>query len=199
MTDWVVHLIDAGGYWGIAFLMFLENVFPPIPSELIMGVGGIRAGQGRMEIFPLMLAGTIGSTLGNYAWYLAGRTLGFARLKPLIDRHGRWATIEWSHVEAIDNIFLAHGAKIIFFFRFMPAGRTLVSLPAGLFHMGHVRFLAWTFAGAAIWNAILVAVGYWLGWRFQSIDRFVGPITTAVLVLVVVAYLYRLATWKPRN
>ncbi len=136
MTDWILHLIDAGGYWGIGFLMVLENIFPPIPSELIMGIGGIRVGQGRMEMLPLLIAGTIGTTIGNYFWYLVGAKLGIARLKPLVVRYGRWATLEWRDVEALDNIFLRYGQIVVFVFRFMPAFRTMISLPAGLFRMG---------------------------------------------------------------
>ena len=141
MTDWVLRLIDAGGYWGIFLLMILENVFPPIPSELIMGIGGIRVGQGRMAMEWLLLAGTLGTTIGNYFWYLVGHILGFQRLKPLVGRYGRWATLEWRDVEALDHLFGKYGQVVVFVFRFLPAFRTMISLPAGLFRMGHLRFL----------------------------------------------------------
>jgi membrane protein DedA with SNARE-associated domain len=199
MTDWVVHLIDGGGYWGIAFLMFLENLFPPIPSELIMGIGGIRVGQGRMEMLPLMIAGTLGTTVGNYVWYLVGWALGIERLKPLVDRFGRWATLEWRTVEWINRMFEKYGQAIVFTFRFMPTFRTMVSLPAGLFRMGHVRFILWTAAGATIWNLILAWAGYLLGKRITEIDAYLGPITTVCVVLIVLFYIYRLITWKPRG
>jgi membrane protein DedA with SNARE-associated domain len=198
MTNWVFHLIDAGGYWGIAFLMMLENIFPPIPSELIMGIGGIRVGQGKMEMVPLLLAGTAGTTVGNYFWYLVGVQLGLKRLKPLVDRFGRWATIEWSHVEALDRLFRRYGDIIVFGFRFMPTFRTMVSLPAGLARMGHIRFLLWTAAGAAIWNAVLAYAGFLLGYNFRDIDRYVGPVATATVVALVILYAWRLATWKPK-
>jgi membrane protein DedA with SNARE-associated domain len=199
MTDWVVHLIDAGGYWGVGFLMFLENVFPPIPSELIMGIGGIRVGQGRMETLPLMIAGTLGSTAGNYVWYMIGWTLGVGRLKPLVERFGRWATIEWRNVEWLNRMFARFGPMIVFTFRFMPAFRTMVSLPAGLFRMGHLRFLVWTAAGATIWNLMLVYAGYLLGANFSRIDDYVGPAASAIMALALVFYLWRLATWRPTS
>lgn len=220
MTDWVLRLIDAGGYWGIFALMVLENIFPPIPSELIMGIGGIRVGQGRMDMGWLLFAGTVGTTIGNYFWYLVGHVLGFARLKPIVDRYGRWATLEWKDVEALDHIFGKYGQIVVFVFRFMPAFRTMISLPAGLFRMGHVRlqahevvgwkvwyhikphlmFLAFTSAGALIWNTFLAYAGYFLGQNFSAeIDRWLGPITTACVVTIVVLYLYRLITWKPRG
>jgi membrane protein DedA with SNARE-associated domain len=198
MTDWVVHLIDAGGYWGIALLMVLENVFPPIPSELIMGIGGIRVGQGRMEFLPLLLAGTLGTTVGNYFWYMVGRMLGFQRLRPVVRRFGRVLTLEWRDVRRINLLFRKYGPGIVFVFRFMPAFRTMVSLPAGLFHMGQIRFLLWTAAGALIWNILLVGGGWWLGSRITRIDQYLGPITTATVALIVVVYLWRVVVWKPR-
>ncbi|MBN8831431.1 MAG: DedA family protein [Sphingomonadales bacterium] len=196
MTDWVVHLIDYGGYWGIALLMVLENVFPPIPSELIMGIGGIRVGQGRMEMVPLLLAGTIGTTIGNFSWYWLGYKLGFERLRPLVHRYGRWMTLRWRDVEWLRRCFERHGEKIVFIFRFMPAFRTIVSLPAGLFRMSALRFAIWTTGGALIWNIILAGAGYFLGTRFDEIDVWLGPITNVCVGLIAVAYVWRLVTWK---
>jgi len=196
MSDWVVRLIDEGGYWGIGLLMVLENMFPPLPSELIMGIGGIRVGQGRMELAPLLFAGTVGTTIGNFAWYALGYRLGFARLRPLVERFGRWLTLRWRHVEWLDRCFERHGDKIVFVFRFMPAFRTMVSLPAGLFRMGALRFVIWTAAGSLIWNIILVAGGYWLGAQFSQIDKWLGPITNAAIILMLIAYVWRLVTWK---
>ncbi|MCC6482801.1 MAG: DedA family protein, partial [Sphingomonadaceae bacterium] len=128
MTDWVIALIDAGGYWGIGLLMVLENVFPPIPSELIMGIGGIRVGQGRMEMIPLLFAGTIGTAIGNLPWYWLGYSLGMKRLKPFVDRFGRFLTIDWHEIERLNRLFSRHGDKIVFIIRFMPTFRTIVSL-----------------------------------------------------------------------
>lgn len=197
MTDWVLNLIDAGGYWGIFLLMVLENVFPPVPSELIMGIGGIRVGQGHMDMGLLLLAGTLGTTVGNYFWYMAGRLLGFKRLRPLVDRYGRWATMEWKDVEALDRLFGKYGQGVVFVFRFLPVFRTMISLPAGLFRMGHVRFLLWTAAGALVWNLVLAYAGYLLGFHFNQIDKYVGPIATICVIAAIIAYLWRLFTWKP--
>jgi len=196
MNDWVIQLIDAGGYWGIGLLMVIENVFPPIPSELIMGIGGIRVGQGRMEMLPLLLFGTVGSTLGNVFWYLIGLKLGIQRLKPLVDRYGRWLTLRWRDVEWLDRLFERHGQKLVFIFRFMPAFRTMISLPAGLFAMGPIRFFLWTFAGALIWNIILAGAGYYLGARFEKIDDYLGPAANLTIALAVIGYLWRLYHWK---
>jgi len=199
MGDWIIHLIDQGGYWGIALLMVLENVFPPIPSELIMGIGGIRVGQGRMNMAMLLFAGTIGTTIGNYVWFMAGRYLGIERLRPLVRRFGRWLTIEWREVVMLNTLFNKYGSNIVFFMRFMPALRTIISLPAGLFKMGHVRFLVWTTAGALIWNIILASAGYYLGARFTQIDDYLGPATTIMLAVIAVFYLWRLMRWRPEE
>ncbi|HEX7853024.1 MAG TPA: DedA family protein [Sphingobium sp.] len=198
MTDWVVNLIDGGGYWGIALLMVIENVFPPIPSELIMGIGGIRVGQGRMEMVPLLIASTLGSTVGNYFWYVVGRALGFDRLRPVVRRFGRVLTMEWRDVRRLNRLFRRYGPGIVFVFRFMPAFRTMVSLPAGLFRMGHVRFLLWTAAGTLIWNIILAGGGWWLGSRITEIDTYLGPVTWVVVAAAVAFYAWRLMTWRPR-
>ncbi len=199
MTEWVVRLIDGGGYWGIALLMVLENVFPPIPSELIMGIGGIRVAQGRMEWMPLLLAGTVGTTIGNLFWYLIGRVLGYERLRPLVDRFGRWLTMEWRDVLNLNRLFERYGQYAVFVFRFMPVFRTMISLPAGLFRMGAIAFIGWTFAGALIWNILLVGGGWVLGNAITEIDRYLGPVTTACVILAIIAYVWRLVVWKPRG
>lgn len=196
MSDWIVQLIDGGGYWGIALLMVLENVFPPVPSELIMGIGGIRVGQGQMDFVPLLFAGTIGTTIGNLFWYFLGIKLGYERLRPLVERHGRWATLRWREVEWLHRAFQRHGEKIVFCFRFMPVFRTIVSLPAGLFSMSLWKFVIWTAGGALIWNVILVGAGYLLGAHFSRIDDYLGPVANASVGIMVVAYLWRLLTWK---
>ena len=199
MNDWIIRLIEGGGYWGIAFLMALENVFPPIPSEIIMGVGGIAVAKGRMEFWPLLVSGTIGSTVGNYAWYLLGDGLGYKRLRPFIARWGRWLTMDWRSVETIVDFFQRHGQWVVFVLRFSPLMRTIISLPAGLVHMGHIRFLVFTFSGAAIWNALLIWGGHLLGTNFGDlIEKWTGPAVIAIFVLALAGYAWRVSTWSPR-
>lgn len=199
MDGWIIRLIEQGGYLGIAALMFIENVFPPIPSELIMGLGGVFVARGTMQFWPLMAAGTIGSTLGNYAWFLAGDKLGYQRLRPLVKRYGRWLTINWRDVEAATAFFQRHGQWIVFFLRFSPFLRTLISLPAGLTHMKHWKFLVFTFAGAAVWNALLIVGGHWLADYMKTMDHVVGPAIIAMMGLAVLVWLYRVIRWKPET
>lgn len=199
MTDWILSLIEQGGYWGIAFLMFIENVFPPIPSEVIMGFGGIAMARGTMAFWPLLLAGTVGSTLGNYVWFLVGDRWGYRRLQPLVDRWGRWLTLEWADIERASRFFRRHGQWIVFVMRFSPVLRTMISLPAGLAHMKHGKFLAFTFAGAAVWNAALIHGGHWLSTYFAEAQDWLNWIVIATFVLTLGGYLWRVATWRPRG
>ncbi|EZP50134.1 DedA family protein [Sphingomonas sp. RIT328] len=199
MTDLILDAIAWGGYLGIALLMALENIIPPIPSEVIMGLGGMAVARGQMAMVPLVVAGTVGSTAGNYVWYHLGRHIGYARFRPFVDRHGRWLTMEWEDVEALHRFFVRRGGGVVFVFRFMPTFRTIVSLPAGITGMPVGRFLVWTFAGSLIWNTILAAAGVYLGSRFAELDRYVGPLAIAVMVAIVIGYVWRVATWKPRR
>ncbi|WP_298090789.1 DedA family protein [uncultured Sphingomonas sp.] len=198
MTDFILNLIAWGGYFGIFLLMALENVVPPVPSEVIMGLGGMAVARGDMAMIPLILWGTLGTTAGNYFWYYIGRHIGYERFRPFIDRHGRWLTMEWEDVERLHRFFVKHGQWVVFVFRFMPAFRTIISLPAGMTRMPLWRFLLWTFAGSTIWNAILAYAGLLLGSRFEVLDRYVGPAAVALTVMIIIGYIWRVITWKPR-
>ena len=198
MNDWIIRLIEAGGYWGILFLMALENIFPPIPSELIMGLGGVAVARGSMTFWPLLLVGTVGSTFGNYCWFLLGDRFGYARLRPFVARWGRWLTLEWHDVEEATAFFRRHGQWVIFVMRFSPFMRTMISLPAGLAHMQHWRFLAFTFAGAAVWNTLLIHGGRMVA-RFAGVERLLGDAILVLTAGIIGWYLWRVATWKPRD
>lgn len=196
MADWIIHLIEQGGYWGIALLMFIENVFPPIPSELIMGAGGIAVARGTMEFWPLLAAGTIGSTLGNYAWFLLGDRWGYHRLEPFVTRWGRWLTMRWSDVEDASSFFQRHGQWVVFLMRFSPFLRTMISLPAGLSHMKHWKFLIFTFAGAAVWNTLLIYGGKWLAAYFDKMHEVASGVIIGLAVVAVAAWLWRVWRWR---
>jgi membrane protein DedA with SNARE-associated domain len=196
MTEFILNLIAWGGYLGIFILMTIENVFPPIPSEVIMGLGGMAVARGDMNMTPLLIWGTLGTTFGNMFWYGVGRWIGYARLKPFVDRHGRWLTLRWEDVEGLNRFFRKHGGWVVFVFRFLPTFRTMISLPAGMAKMGLPRFLLATFAGSAIWNAVLAYAGLLLGSQFEQLQAYVGPVAIAFTVAIVVAYLWRVITWK---
>lgn len=199
MNEFILSLVAKGGYWGVALLMALENVFPPIPSELIMGLAGIEAGKGHMNLWAVLLAGTIGSVAGNYVWYWVGRKVGLERLDHFVDRWGRWLTLDRHEVEKFNRLFHRHGASTIFFARMVPTIRTLISLPAGIFRMSRTKFLVWTFAGAGLWNVLFAGVGFQLGARVEEIDAWTGPISTGVIIVILVVYVIRVIVWRPHK
>ncbi|MCP3729632.1 DedA family protein [Sphingomonas sp. MG17] len=198
MTEFILNLIAWGGYVGIFLLMVIENVFPPIPSEVIMGLGGMAVARGDMAMTPLLIIGTAGTTVGNVFWYAVGRWIGYQRLKPFVDRHGRWLTVHWEDVEKLHRFFVRHGLWVVFVFRFLPTFRTMISLPAGMAKMGLPRFLLATFLGSAIWNGVLAYAGLLLGSQFEELQDYVGPVAVAMTVGLVIGYLYRVVTWRPR-
>ncbi|GAO38141.1 DedA family protein [Sphingomonas changbaiensis NBRC 104936] len=199
MTDFILNLIAAGGYLGIFALMVIENVFPPIPSEVIMGLGGIAVARGDMSL-PLLIAwATAGSTLGNLFWYWIGRRIGYERFRPFIERHGRWLTVDWPEAERLQRFFVRHGQWVVFVFRFMPTGRTLISLPAGLTYMPLRRFVLWTFLGSTIWNSVLAWAGLYFGSNFERLQHYVGPAAIAITATLLLSYLWRVVTWRPRG
>ncbi|WP_088308393.1 DedA family protein [Novosphingobium sp. B 225] len=196
MDDLIIRLIEQGGYLGIFMLMVIENVFPPIPSEVIMGVGGIAVARGSMQFWPLLLVGTLGSTLGNYCWFVLGDRLGYRRLEPLFHRWGRRITLSWRDVERSAAFFLRHGHWVVFVLRFSPFLRTMISLPAGLMHMPRWKFLSFTFAGALVWNALLIVGGHWLADYLTAMDGVIGPILIGTVGLAVLAWLWRVVRWQ---
>lgn len=197
MGDWVRQMIEQSGYLGVAFLMFAETVFPPIPSEVIMSIAGLQAARGTISLWGAIVAGTAGAMLGNTFWYLLARALGLQRFKPLIDRFGRWITLDWAEVERADRWFRQYGSAFVFFGRLLPTVRSLVSVPAGLLHMSLSRFLFWSTLGTAAWTALLAGAGWTLGQRYAEIDNYIGPLSTAIIVLLVLWYLWRVITWRP--
>lgn len=199
MDQFIIRAIEQGGYLGIFLLMALENVIPPIPSEVIMGIGGLLVGRGVMQFWPLLLIGTLGSTLGNWFWFWLGDSFGYKRLQPVVDRWGRWLTVDWEHIVKAQLFFARHGHWVIFFLRFSPFLRTIISLPAGLAHMPKWKFFAFTFAGSLVWNALLIKGGEWLGSYLAESQHMLGWIILGMAGLAVAGYLYRVFTWVPRS
>ncbi len=199
MHGFIIEAIARGGYLGIFLLMALENVFPPVPSEVIMGVGGVLVARGTMQFWPLLIIGTLGTVAGNYAWYWVGDRWGYERTRPFIDRWGRWLTIDWDHMERASRFFQRHGQWVVFFLRVSPFMRTMISLPAGLAHMPLGRFLLFTFAGSLIWNALLILGGSMLAQFFAESGDVLSWVVAGLIALAILGYLWRVATWKPRR
>jgi len=197
MDEWVVNLIEQSGYLGVGFLMFLETVFPPIPSEIIMPVAGVAAAKGELDLSLVILSGTAGAMLGNIFWYLAARTLGIERLRPLIRDHGKWLTVNWKEVQRAQRWMEGHGTAFVLIGRLVPTVRSLVSIPAGLLKMRFRSFFFASTLGTFAWTAMLAGAGFQLRSDFERVDQFVAPIANAVLIAIVLLYFWRLITHKP--
>ena len=197
MDQFVQGLMQDFGVVGIAFLMFLENIFPPIPSEIIMPLAGYQAATGEHSIWAVIIAGTIGSLLGIMPWYYLGLVVGEQRIVRLADRFGRWMTMTAEDVEAADRWFRRYGIWAVLFGRLVPTVRTLISIPAGLARMPLLTFLAFSAIGTLAWTAGLAFAGYLLAQQYELVDQYIGPVSNFVILAVIAIYLYRVITFKP--
>ena len=198
MFTWITDFVTQAGYLGVALLMFAENIFPPIPSELIMPLAGFSAARGDLNLFGVLLAGTIGSLLGALPWYYAGYFLREERLKRLAQRHGRWITMTSKDVVTASAWFHRYGASAVFFGRLIPTVRTLISVPAGIARMSLIVFLAWSTLGTLIWTTFLTFAGYLLESQYERVAQWMDPVTKIVVAILVFTYLYRVVTYGRR-
>jgi membrane protein DedA with SNARE-associated domain len=198
MEDWIIRLVEATGYWGVALLMLLETIFPPMPSEVIMTVAGLSAARGNMTLSGTIAAGTAGAMLGNWIWYWLAIRFGEKRLHIVIDKYSRWLTLDWHEVERGEALFRKHGSIIVLVARMLPTFRSLISVPAGLFGMSLRRFLVFSTIGTAGWSAALAGAGYFLGSQFDDVEKIIGPLSTLVIAGIVLSYFWRLWRWKPK-
>ncbi len=177
------------GYLGIGLLMFLENIFPPIPSELIMPLAGFTVAQGKLNFGMVILAGVLGTVLGTLPWYYAGKILGEQRLKSWADRYGRWLTISSKDIDRADRWFDKHADKAVFFCRLVPGIRTLISLPAGISGMHLVPFLLYSTLGTLLWVSLLTYAGYVLGDNYELVEKYLAPVSKIVLITLVIGFI----------
>ncbi len=189
MVEWITNTMNSLGYWGIGLLMFLENLFPPIPSELIMPLAGFTVARGDMEFAPVIVAGVVGTVLGALPWYYAGKILGEQRLKKLADRYGRWLTISSKDITKAKSWFDKQGGKAVFICRLVPGVRTLISLPAGISRMPLVPFLLYSTLGTRLWVGLLTYAGYLLGDNYELVDEYLGPVSKIVLASLIFAFI----------
>ena len=181
MAAWVIDLMSSLGYWGIGLLMFLENLFPPIPSELIMPLAGFTVAQGKMNFGVAVFAGTVGTMAGTYAWYYLGRLANYQRLQTWTERYGKWIRVTAKDLDRVNDWFNQHGSKAVFFGRMVPGIRTLISLPAGMNNMPFATFTIYSTIGTLIWTLGLTTAGFLLGENYASIEDYIAPVSKVVL------------------
>ena len=199
MQDWVIRLIDFGGYAGVFLLSLIETILLPLPSELILPIAGMRAANGPLGLAGVILASTAGSMTGNMIWYWVARSIGLARLRHFVDRHGRWLAMDWRDVDRVAQLFHRFGPAIVFSGRLVPAVRTFVSIPAGLVRMKLLNFILWSTVGTGLFAAAFAIAGYAAGSRFDWIEQIAGPVSSAVVGGIILLYVWRQLTWKRRR
>ncbi|MGY9048171.1 hypothetical protein P775_20395 [Puniceibacterium antarcticum] len=191
MFDVITNWLASMGSLGVALLMFLENVFPPIPSELVMPFAGYLAATGELSFAAVVLLGTIGSVAGATLWYWVGLWANETRLRRFIDAYGKWLTLSNQDLDRALDWFRRHGAAAVFFGRMVPGMRTLISVPAGLTRMPITPFLLYTALGSFLWTTFLALAGYLLRGQFDRVATWMNPVTNALLLLLLAAYLWR--------
>ena len=196
MTKWILETIYSMGYFGIVLLMFVENVFPPIPSEYIMPLAGFLVEEGKFSFAGVVVAGTLGSILGAFPLYFFGKKVGEERMKRFADRYGKWLTLSREDIERAGEWFDKYGGTAVFFCRLVPGIRSLISIPAGIKKMNFAWFLFYTTLGSAIWTTILAASGYFLKSSFTEVEGYLDYVSFAVIGLVVVLYVRRVFKTK---
>ena len=188
LINWLVESIGAMGYPGIFILMAMESSVIPVPSELIMPPAGYLVQAGKMEMLPVILCGTFGSLFGAYLNYFAAHYLG----RPLLLKYGKYVWITEEKFAKVETFFLRHGEISTFVGRLLPVVRHLISLPAGLAGMNHLKFSLYTLLGAGIWVTVLTWIGYFLGSNQELIMKYSHQALAGVLVLsvlIVVIYI----------
>lgn len=199
MTDFVVDIVERLGALGVGVLILLENLLPPIPSEVILPFAGFAAEQGKVNAVAAWVAATTGSLVGAWVLYGIGATVGEERIRELSRK--RWFIFFGEKdFDRGDRFFERHGGAVVFFGRFIPLVRSIVSVPAGLERMSLVRFSLFTAIGSGIWNAAFITAGWVLGDRYDQVERYVGPVSKAtVALLAVAAVVLVLRKYRRRN
>jgi membrane protein DedA with SNARE-associated domain len=199
MADWIKGVMDSLGYPGIALLMFLENIFPPIPSEVIMPMAGFTASSGELTLIGVVVAGVAGSLIGALPWYFAGRLYGGDRMKRFADRHGRWLGVSRDDIDRVTAWFGRHGRTAVLIGRLVPGVRTLISVPAGVCGMPLLPFLIYSGIGTLGWTGALAYAGVLLQSNWRVVGDYVAPISYMVLGLVLAWFVVRLIRHRREN
>lgn len=192
MTDWIISIMEQLGYFGIALLMFLDNVFPPIPSEVIMPSAGFAASKGQLLLSGVIISGSIGSLVAAALLYWAGRKIPNQSIFNWVDRYGKYLFIKSEDVKKALDWFEKYGHRVVFFGRMVPAVRSLISIPAGMSHMPFWKFMLYSSVGTIIWTTFLACVGYYFGNNIELMQQIFSRVGYVIItiVLILVAYFF---------
>ena len=186
ISAWVLSIMAKFGYFGIVFAMFAENVFPPIPSEIIMPAAGFAASKGELNLVLVILAGTLGAVLGALPLYYLGRVFDKERLLTFTEKYGKYVFVKSCDVTAANDWFEKHGKLAVFFGRMVPGVRSLISIPAGMSNMPLPPFLVLTALGSSVWATVLTLAGYYLGQNYEVIQSILAPYSKGIGIAVVI-------------
>ena len=187
MEQWIIQMMEEFGYFGVAFLIALENIFPPIPSEIILTFGGFMTTYTSLNVWLVILMATIGSVLGGTVLYGIGRILDAEKLERILSgRIGKILRLKPQDVQRAQNWFARKGNITVFFCRFIPIVRSLISIPAGMMKMKIGSFLLLTTLGIAIWNTVLVWLGVFAGASWEKIVNYLGVYSEAALIVLII-------------
>jgi len=184
LVDWVTSVVETLGYWGVAALVALENLFPPIPSEVILPLAGFVSVEGEASVVGMVIAATVGSMVGAYALYGIAAAIGPVRLRGLVVRHGKWFGLDEGDLDKSEQWFDRRAATAVLVCRCIPLMRSLISLPAGLRRMPLVPFTLYTLLGSLIWNVLLIGAGYLLGEQWHQVEEPLEFLQKVVLVAI---------------
>ncbi|WP_252501730.1 DedA family protein [Sporosarcina sp. Marseille-Q4943] len=186
MDNWITEFISEHGYFGVCFLLLIENIFPPIPSEIILTFSGFATGFTTMTKTGVIIAATIGSVVGAMILYSIGLLIDVERLEKFVERRGRWLRLSKKDLRRADEWFDKYGPWTVFFCRLVPLVRSLISVPAGMSNMNFPLFLLLTTLGSFIWNTILVTIGFNVGENWESIVHYMDVYSNIVYVLLAI-------------
>lgn len=196
MEQIIINIMEQVGYLGVFLLIAIENIFPPIPSEVILVFGGFMTTYTSLNIPIMILAATLGSLLGAIVLYYIGKIFNKERLKRIVNgKIGKVLRLKASDIEKADKWFDTKGNKTVFFCKFIPIVRSLISIPAGMSEMPMQKFLLYTISGSLIWNTVLIIVGSIVGDKWETIVGYLDNFSNIILIILVIIFVVAMYYW----
>jgi membrane protein DedA with SNARE-associated domain len=190
LVDWVTAVVESLGYVGVASMVALENLFPPIPSEVVLPLAGFVAADGSASFAGMVVAATVGSMVGACALYGIAAAIGPLRLRALVARHGRWFGLDEADLDKTEEWFDRRASMAVLVCRCIPLMRSLISIPAGFRRMPLLPFTIFSAAGSLVWNVLLIGAGYLLGEQWHRVGESLDLFQTLVLIVIGVAFVW---------
>lgn len=191
LEDFIIHFVDNYGYFGIFFLILIENIFPPIPSEIILGLGGFFTTTTSLKYLGVVISATLGSVVGAIILYYIGYYINSVKIRRIFRKGNKVLKIDETNLKRAKNIYLKYENISIFLCRMLPIVRSIISIPAGMFRMNPIRFIVYTALGSLIWNSIITYLGVYLGDNWKYVEVLVKEYSVIVVIvgiLAIVAY-----------